>query len=57
MRDKLREDSQNRLSRKRSQVLRFCRKNKVTERSVWFGLAKKKFQKGVHEKADLTYSH
>ena len=39
----------------RRQVLRFCRKNKVGERSVWFALAKKQFKRRLNEKADVSY--
>ena len=39
----------------RRQVLRFCRKNNVDERSAWFILAKKQFKRGLNEKADISY--
>jgi len=39
----------------RRQVLRFCRKNNVDERSAWFILAKKQFKRVLNEKADISY--
>ena len=49
------QDKENRLRQRRLQILQFCRENKISERSAWVCLAKKRYLRQLNGKSGLLY--